>query len=216
MTEPKLKADKEAGLLSETAKTRIREKWLFNKYGYRELVETDEMLKGKLCEADSMLLTYEVLGGEPRIPFKQKIANDFIKGIPDIVLKRESCVEDNKTSFTIKTFMDAELSKLYEYQLRGYMWLLGCEKARLIYCLINTPDEILIKMKQRIFYKFDQDNENPEYIKQIEQIDRNHKYDDIPKIDKVKVFEITRDLAIEEKIKQQVIKCRNYYNTLKL
>lgn len=216
MTEPKLKSDKEAGFLSETAKTRIREKWLFDKYGYREFVETDEMLKGKLCEADNMMLTYEVLGGEPRIPFKKKIQNDFIKGIPDIVLNKESCVEDNKTSFTIKTFMDAELSKLYEYQLRGYMWLTGKERARLVYCLIDTPDEILIKLKQRIFYKFNQDIDNSDYVTQVEQIDRNHKYGHIPKNERVKFFEITRDLAIEDKIKQQVEKCRNYYNTLKL
>ena len=88
MTEPKLKADKEAGLLSETTKTFIREIWLKNEYGYDEVVITDAMLKGLLCEQDAMQLVQDVANdGIFREKFKgDPLKNDHIIGSPDIII----------------------------------------------------------------------------------------------------------------------------------
>ena len=77
MTEPKSKADKDAGNLSETAKTLMLEIFLWEKYGYKERVMTDAMMKGLLCEQDSMKLVQDVLGGEFRL--KNKV--NFLFGV---------------------------------------------------------------------------------------------------------------------------------------
>ena len=136
MTEPKLKADKEAGNLSETAKSYIESLYLKNVFGYKEIVQTDEMLKGILTESDSLKLVHEVLGGDFRFKNRELLENDYIKGTPDIILK--DCIEDIKSSFTIKTFYNSEITTLYEWQLRAYMWLTNRKKARLIYrCAIG-------------------------------------------------------------------------------
>lgn len=214
LTEPKLKADKEAGNLSETAKSMIQEKWLYDNFGYKDDVFTDEMMKGILQEQDAMSLVQDVLGGEFRKRFKKNISNNYLTGTPDCVL--QDVVEDIKCSFTIKTFINAELSKLYEYQLRGYMALLGLKKARLIYCLVQTPDEIITEQKKRFYFKFGCDEENKDYQKISEQIERNHDISMIPKEKRIKVFEIEHN---EDKIQilyNKIEKAREYYNNLKL
>jgi hypothetical protein len=214
MTEPKLKADKEAGNLAETTKTMVEEIWLRDNYGYAERVQTDEMLKGILCEQDSMDLAQQVLGGGFRKRYKNNKSNEYISGTPDILV--DGVVEDIKTSWSIKTFFNAEMTKLYEYQLRGYMALLGVKEARLIYCLVDTPEEIVAGLKQRVWYKYGQNPESEDYIREAKQIEVNHKYSHIEPSKRVKVFTITHDEAIMDKVYQQVIKCQNYYNTLSL
>jgi hypothetical protein len=214
MTEPKLKVDKEAGNLSETAKTMIREQWLFDNYGYKEIVVTDEMQKGNECEQDSMALVQSVLKCEFRVKYKNKLSNDYIKGYPDIVLT--DCVEDIKTSWSIKTFMNAELTDLYEWQLIGYMWLTGKQKARLIYCLVDSPESIIVNEQLKYYYKYGADSSNQNYKAAKEQVRMNHVYSHIPEKDRIKIYNIEYN---EDKIQMLIDKCNKaneYYNTLKL
>jgi hypothetical protein len=44
----------------------------------------------------------------------------------------------------------------------------------------------------------------------------NMTYDNVPKESRVKVFQIERDLEIEQQIFDRVKLCREYYNTIKL
>ena len=212
MTEPKLKADKEAGNLSETAKSYVEELFL-EQFGYRDQVMTEQMYKGILCEQESMQLVTDVLGGF-RSKYDKQLENDYLTGHPDIEI--DFVVEDIKTSWDIKTFFKAELSKDYYYQLQGYMDLLDLGKARLIYCLVNTPEEIVADLKKRIWYKFGCNEDNKDYIRMSQQIQKNHTFDHIPLEKRIKVFEIERDQQVIDKIYKQVEKARNYYNTLSL
>lgn len=149
MSEPKSKADKEAGLLGETAKTLITEIWLNNEYGYKEDVVTDEMMKGLICEQDSMSLVQDVLGGEFRLKNTTYFKNEFIHGTPDIILSKEDYCEDIKTSYNLRTFVDAEYKQgnSYWWQGQAYMWLTGKTKYRLMYCLVETPSDITVEQK---------------------------------------------------------------------
>jgi len=215
MTEPKSKIDKEAGNLSQGAKTLVEDLWLKNNYGYDEDVVTDQIMKGILCEQDSIALAQEVLGGEFRLTYKKLISNDYLKGTPDIVLS--DCVEDIKTSFDIRTFFRAELTDDYYLQLQGYMALTGKKKARLIYCLVDTPDDIIIEQQKRVWFKFAGREDNPDYQRISEQIAFNHKVSDrIPAKDRIKVFEFSYDAELIEKLYRQIEKARIYYDTLKL
>jgi hypothetical protein len=172
------------------------------------------MAKGIECEQDSMRLAQKVLNGEFRVSFKKNLQNEYITGTPDIVLK--DFVEDIKTSWSIKTFFNAELSMLYYWQLQGYMWLTEKQNARLIYCLVNTPDEMVIDMQKRVFYKFDGDSQHPEYIRIKEQIRKNHTFDHVPEADRVKVFDVERNETGLELLIEKCKKANEYYETLKL
>jgi hypothetical protein len=211
-TEPKAKTDKEAGNLSETAKSLVLEMYLYNKYGYKERIMTDAMYKGLLCEQDSMKLVQDVLGGEFRMKNKANLTNKFISGTPDVILKKEEVVEDIKTSENLRTFYNAEITKDYDIQLQGYMMLTGLEKARLIYCLLPTPFEQITNAKKKVYYQFDCNENNTDYIEICDQIDHNNDLIlKIPKNERVKVFEINRNDEIIDTIKTKVEKARQYY-----
>jgi len=217
LTEPKSKADKDAGLLGETAKTLVKDLWLKNNYGYRERIMTDEMYKGLICEQDSMALVQSVLGGEFRKRFNQRIENDYIIGTPDIVLEHEDCIEDVKTSYTLKTFMNAELTPTYHTQGQCYMWLTGKRNYRLIYCLVPTPSEIILNEQKRLFYKFDCNEENKDYQEMCEQLEHNNSLIlKLPIEQRVKVFNFGYNEEHIEKLKVQIDKARIFYNSLKL
>jgi hypothetical protein len=210
--------------ISETAKTLIREIWLKDKFGYKEIITTPEMQKGNISEQDSFSLIQSILKGQFRISCKTKyegklpLNNEFLKGIPDIDQDSEDLIEEIKTPYTIKTFMDSELIKLYEYQIRGYLSILNRSKGRLIYALVPTPKDIIISMQNRVKWQYGGDERNPDYIKISEQIEFNHItcIELIPPEKRIKVFEVTRDIEIENKIYEQVKKCRSYYNQLSL
>ena len=219
MTEPKTKADKDAGMLSETAKTMVESIWLNNKYGYKENVVTDEMMKGLLCEQDSMALVQKVLGGEFRLKNTERKENDYVIGCADIVLKKEDIIEDIKSSYNLRTFFEADFKQgnAYWWQGQAYMWLWGKTNYRLIYCLVPTPDEYIVEQKKRFYYKFNCDETNQDYIDISMQIDHNNNLiKDIPEKQRVKVFEFKIDNDAVEKVKIQHAKAVNYYNTLKL
>lgn len=217
MTEPKEKAKKEVGELGDTAKALMREIWLFNEFGYSEDVYTKQMLKGHLCEQDSIGLVQEVLGGEFRMKNTQAFQNEYSSGHPDIVLKQEDYIEDTKTSYNLRTFLEAGIDKNYEWQGQDYMWLTGKKNFRLIYCLVPTPDEIILEEKKSFWYKFGCDETNQDYIDISMQIDHNNDIiRKIPPEKRIKVFEFEYSEEKTEKFLIQYEKAKRYYDTLEL
>lgn len=215
-TDPKLKIDKENGNLSETSKSFIEEMWLEKEFGFKEPVMTDEMMKGLLNEQDSLGLVQKVLKGEFRLKNTEHFKNEIICGTPDIILKNEDFVEDVKTSFTLKTFFNSKLEKMYYWQGQGYMALTGKKHYRLIYCLTNTPEEIVTELKKRVWFKFGCDEENPHYREMSEQIKRNHNFDKIPIEKRIKVIEFEYSENDYSFLKNKIEKAREYYNSLNL
>lgn len=215
MTEPKLKADKDAGNLSETAKTFVQDKWLFDTFGFAESIKNQYMDKGNECEQDSMDLVTQVLEGGFRSRYNTKLQNDYVIGTPDIVLS--DCVEDIKTSWNLKTFFNAELSKMYYAQAQCYMWLTGKEKYRLIYSLVPTPQSMVLNECEKLVYKYGKNYDNEDYIAECQQIQRNNDLiKEIPTEKRVKVFAFDYDPNYIETLKIKIEKAREYYNTLKL
>ena len=215
MTEPKLKADKDAGNLSETAKTFVEDKWLFDTFGFAESIKNQYMDKGNECEQDSMDLVTQVLEGGFRSRYNTKLQNEYVIGTPDIVL--QDCVEDIKTSWNLKTFFNAELSKMYFAQAQCYMWLTGKEKYRLIYALVPTPQSMVLNECEKLVYKYGKNYDNEDYIAECQQIQRNNDLiKELPIEKRVKVFAFDYDPNYIETLKIKIEKAREYYNTLKL
>lgn len=222
-TNPKSVEDKKANNLSEGAKTFVEEVWLQKNHNYRDVVVTDQMIKGNEGEQDAMDLILKVRkDGIFREKYKgEQLFNKFVTGNPDIVIPQIKVIEDTKCSFTIKTFMKSEMTSIYEWQLRSYMSLLrdnGIEvdTARLMYCLVQTPQRVIEEEKKRYYFKFGCDEDNQDYIDICKQIDLNHNIDHIPLENRLKTFEITHD---EDKIKfleAKIWKAREYYDTISL
>jgi hypothetical protein len=96
------------------------------------------------------------------------------------------------------------------------MALTGKRKYRLIYCLVNTPGEIVSELIKRVYFKFGCDDTNEMYNKMADQIEANHKFDNIPAEKRVKVFEFDFSQDDYYKLIGQIEKARKYYNTLEL
>lgn len=215
LTEPKLKADKDAGNLSQTAKTFVRNVWLQNEFGYREYLQNEAMTKGLMQEQDSMELVQDVLGGQFRIKNRERLQNQYLIGTPDIILP--DCIEDIKTSKNLRTFIDAEIEDLYEAQAMAYMELTGVHSYRLIYALVPDTPEAIANAKERLSYSFGRDYGNADYIAQCEQIQHNNDIiTTLPKEKRIKVFSFDWSNDYIERLYAKCEKAREYYNTLSL
>lgn len=208
------------GEMGQTAKSYIRALWMENTFGYRKTVCTDAMLKGIMCEDESIELVQAVLRGQNRRTKNlHKYSNDHIEGTPDVVLP--ASIEEIKTSQDLETFAAVDTTaapdKGYLWQVQAYLWLTGRVIGRLIYCLVPTPELILCNEKNRLFYRFGCQENHPEYLYQCGQIDHNNEVIRLlPAADRIKVFEIEYDPQMIEALKERIELAREYYHTLRL
>ena len=138
--------------------------------------------------------------------------NEYLTGTPDLLPIQT--VDDTKCSWSLEqfpTFAPDIDNKAYIDQLEGYMILTKRKKARLVYCLVNTPINIVENEINRAVYGI----EDEATIKKIEkEITKNHNFDDIPIKHRIKVFEFDQDPTFEAKLKECVEACRAYIKTL--
>lgn len=208
MSQPQSKADKEAGLLSKTAQSYCQD-WMKEQiYNRKKEFSSKYTQKGLIVEDNSIDFISEYLNLGFVIKNEKYFENDFITGTPDLILT--DCVIDVKNSWDCFTFplFDTDIPNMaYYYQLQCYMDLTNTNKAKLIYVLSNTPDNLIDKeayyyCKNNGFDEVDNDILTEFYNKMT--------YNDISEHYKIKVFEIERNQEIINKIKDQVLKCRNY------
>jgi hypothetical protein len=142
MTEPKTKSE---GPLSVGAKTYIRELVAQEIFGVDFEVSSKQMEKGNRCEGDSIALLNRVRG-LALAKNTERRSNEFITGECDLFDGSRKRGHDLKTSWSIATFpicrTDCE-DRLYEWQMRGYLWLWDAGEWEVNYCLVNTPDDLI-------------------------------------------------------------------------
>lgn len=209
------KARSKSEILSETAKACLREIWIKETFG-REKIETRSKFtdKGVSCESDSLELVKQVLGVS-YFKNNHELSNDWIKGTPDVVVKDRHVI-DIKTSWDIWTFaaVDGEKAeKDYFYQLLGYMWLTGLPVAKLMYCLVDTPEEIIADELFRLSFKYKEIGQNEEQDKKYRA---NYIFNDIdPKL-RVKEYSFSYVEAEMEAVKGILMEARKYLSGLHL
>ena len=216
MVNPRAKKDKEAGVLSVTAKTFVEECWLHIKYGFSEPLNTFQIQKGHICEDDSIALMQEVYPFEGgREKNEQHFNDEFFKGTPDVILPE--FIEDVKTCWTGLTFAKKKtIPKLYEAQAQVYMHLTGRKKYRLIYTFVDTPESIMTELEKSLFFKHSCDEENPSYIEDCLNLRRLHSTRGIPAIERLKIFEFDYSGAYIKDLKDRMKKARRYFSEQKL
>lgn len=145
--------------------------------------------KGIECENDSIEL-FNMVFFKALEKNTVRISNDFITGECDLI--DDDLIIDIKTSWDIKTFATQRIDPtIYEWQLRGYMWLYDKPKACTVHCLVNTPLNLI---------KFD---------------DGVHEFDHIPPSQRVIVGNIVyRDIELEKAMIEKITLARAYYDEL--
>jgi hypothetical protein len=179
----------------------------------KKLLNNKYLEKGLIVEEDSLELLSEI-DGVTYWKNDEQIENEFAQGCPDNIDGR---VRDAKSNYDYFTFKNAELSNLYAWQIKCYIWILislGRKIERtgeLCYCLVNSPAHRIEAEKKSIYFSMGQpDYEEERFIKAASQLERNHILDiqkfkedypnvdlinthwrDVPKHMRLKKFEVT-------------------------
>ena len=140
MTEPKLKADKEAGNLSDTAKTHLRDVYVSKVLGRNTDISNKYLLKGNMVEEDSITL-YSNVKKQYFQKNEEHLKNDFIMGTPDIRMV-DGKVYDIKSRWDALTFVrtiNEPMDKMNYWQIMGYGWIESATTGVIVNTLVNTP-----------------------------------------------------------------------------
>ena len=210
-TEPKAKVDKEAGNMSATAKTHLKQVFIQEKYGRSKDIQTRAMTKGLECEDDSILMLSKY-NGELYQKNEERFSNDYITGLPDIITT--DTIIDVKTCQDIWTFHDKvgePLPDLYYAQIQAYLWLTGRTRGQIAYCLADATPQMVMDEQLYAFKKGQYVTElSPEYLEKCDQIEKAMIYQDIPLSEKIWVVNVELDQEFIEKIPQKVQKAREF------
>lgn len=205
--------------LSDTAKSYLREVYIYEKYGKDTIGGSERSkytIKGNSVEGNSIKLLNR-LDSSLYTKNEDYVFNDFIKGTPDIIVKEDGVAKkiiDIKSSWDLASLLSHVGSSLdtgYYYQVMGYMALTGATEAEVAYCLVSMPDEIINSEKKRIFYLLNPaTEENAEYKKAIQKLEDNMTFDEIPESERVVRFPVQRDEAVINSIYERVRSCRQW------
>jgi hypothetical protein len=207
MTKPKAKKDE----ISATAMSLIKELWIMREFGREKYIQTKYMLKGIEQENSSIQLLNSILSKEYQ-KNEKFFENDFITGTPDIIGDE---IIDIKSSWDLWTFASIDEKtalKTYRYQLLGYMWLTGIKKAKLAYCLVDTPEHMFVdEMYKLTFTHKDLSQEQLEA-----KFYDNYHFSDIPKEKRVKIYNVEWSDEEIEGIKNKVLLTREIMKGMSL
>lgn len=157
-----------------------------NIYGYRKEIQSKYLEKGTVLEDIAIDKAIEWLDLPFVIKNEKSFEDEFFTGTPDLILENE--VIDIKCSYDCFTFplFEEELpTDDYYYQLQVYMHLTGKKKGRVVYVLLNTPEEIAPWEEKK-------------------------DYDDLDKKYRVKSYEFDFDEKVIEDLKEKVLLTREY------
>jgi len=187
-----------AAVISDTAKSAIRDIVKEDLYGFRSFTGNQYTQKGNLLED----MAIEMSG---KMRFKQfnkhvgRVENELITGECDILDGRT--IYDTKVTWDIGThpfFEDEAMEKVkkagYDIQMQAYMWLYDCDVAHVDFWLFPCPAELLK----------DWDD--------IEQL--VHLVEAINIRERLTTVTIERDESVIEKIKEKIPHCQAYYAKL--
>ena len=189
-----------AAVISDTAKSAIRDIVKEDLYGFRSFMGNQYTQKGNLLED----LAIE-MSGNMRLRNYQKhvgrVENELITGECDVLDLERKLIIDTKVTWDIGThpfFADEAMEKVkkagYDVQMQAYMWLYDCDVANIDFWLFPCPPELLNGW-----------DDIDQLVHLVEKIDIRER--------KTTVV-IERDEAIIQKIKDKVPHCQEYYAKL--
>lgn len=184
MTNPRSKSE----TISQTCKSYL-DQWVKEHiYSTRKSISSKYLTKG--IDVEDLAIEYYAEERELGFVLKniEHFENEFMTGTPDLLLT--DSVLEFKSSWDCFTFplFDVEPDKGYVMQSQIYMHLTGRKKAKLIYTLQNTPDELVWD----------------------DPVD----YSGLASKFRIKEFDIELDPEFIKSVEIRVLECRNYINQL--
>lgn len=189
-----------AAVISDTAKSAIRDIVKEDLYGFRSFTGNQYTQKGNLLED----LAIE-MSGKMRLRNYQKhvgrVENELITGECDVLDLERKLIIDTKVTWDIGThpfFADEVMEKVkkagYDVQMQAYMWLYDCDVANIDFWLFPCPPELLNGW-----------DDIDQLVHLVEKIDIRER--------KTTVV-IERDESIIQKFKNKIPLCQVYYEKL--
>lgn len=207
--------------LSDTCISYLKEVYVFNKYGKEPVGGAERskyVLKGKAVEEESIMMLSRIDNAD-YVKNEIRFTNEYLTGEPDIIVRCSQTgnaikILDIKSSYDFATLLSnygSSLNPLYYAQMQGYMALTGATEAEVDYCLVNMPQEIIEGEKRRIFYAINPvTEEDPFYKKQIDKIEFNMTFDEIPINERILRFSVLRNEDYIQKLYSRIIECRKW------
>lgn len=197
-------------------------------WGRRKLIFNKYLEKGNINEEDSLDLYSEV---DETSYWKndEYFDNGFVHGTPDNIT--DELLRDIKSNFEYDTFKKAELTSLYSWQIKAYLWLTGKTNGELCYALVNSPSHRIDAEKKSLWYSMGMPDETEDrWIEAASQLERNHIFDitkfkqdapgydlvtpiwrfDIPSHMRVKRFPVTLEDSDIEHMKRRSIMAKEW------
>ena len=199
--------------LSKTAKSYIEKLFKEKEFGYYENISSRYLDKGIENEDIAIQMASEVFNWDFVVKNEVRFNNEFVTGEPDILT--DNLLADIKCSWDMGTFpmFENEIpNKMYYWQLQTYMMLTDMPQAELVYCLTNTPFQIVEDEVRRAHWKLNLIDED---LDVREAVQASHNFDHIPTELRVKRFIVEKDEQAFEKIKEKVKLAREYYESLR-
>ena len=200
--------------LSAGAKSYINELFMYKEFGVRQEINSKYIDKGNEVEELAIEIAGIQLGYEGLVKNEDYFENDYIIGTPDVV--NDEVLIDVKSSWSASTFpfFDTTLkNNIYSWQLKAYMYLTGHTESYLCYCLVPTPEDLILDEMRRVSWKRGELGEVS-----IETEADVRAYFDLSKIPtekRVKAFKVELTAEDVEQIKEKVELAREYYKQIK-
>lgn len=126
-------------------------------FNYKPNISSKPIVKGNDCEEVSIELRNKVYFKNTKKNTERKTSS-WLTGECDLVEKES--VDDIKTSWSLETFpaFTEDAEKLikksgYDWQGRGYMLLWEKPKAKVTYCMVDTPNYLLTEYDDLSIHK---------------------------------------------------------------
>ena len=197
-------------------------------WGRRKLIFNKYLEKGNMNEEDSLDL-YSQVDGISYWKNDEFFDNGFVCGTPDNIT--EELLRDIKSNYEFDTFQKAEMTSLYSWQIKSYLWLTGKRNGELCYALVNSPSHRIEAERKSLWFSMGMpDEEEDRWIEAASQLERNHIFDiakfkqdfpgfdlvtpiwsfDIPKHMRVKRFPVTLEDSDIEHMKRRSEMCKKW------
>lgn len=158
MTSPRSKKE----TISETTKSFLKNKIVQEFFKVEFFSGNKYTEKGILNENDGikMLSELDTFESDTYKKNTERKTNEILSGEPDIVL--QNCIYDIKCNWDVTTFpmFTEDADKLvkksgYDWQIKAYCWLFGLTKGQVVFCLTDTPEELLNDWDDWHLHRFD-------------------------------------------------------------
>ena len=197
-------------------------------WGRRKLIYNKYLEKGNMNEEDSLDL-YSQVDGISYWKNDEFFDNGLVCGTPDNIT--EELLRDIKSNYEFDTFQKAEMTSLYSWQIKSYLWLTGKINGELCYALVNSPAHRIEAERKSLWFSMGMPDEDEDrWIEAASQLERNHIFDiakfkqdfpgfdlvtpiwsfDIPKHMRVKRFQVTLEDSDIEHMKRRSEMCKKW------